>query len=30
MEILTSFMISITASVVFYYISKWLDGDDKQ
>lgn len=26
--ILVSFLISVMASVVGYYISKWLDGDD--
>lgn len=28
LAILVSFLISVMASVVGYYISKWLDGDD--
>ena len=28
MEILISFILSIMASVIAYYICKWLDGDD--
>ena len=30
MDLLISFYLSVMASVVAYYISKWLDGDDKQ
>lgn len=30
MELLVSFYLSVVASVVAYYISKWLDGDDEQ
>ncbi len=29
-DIVISFYLSIVASVVAYYISKWLDGDDWQ
>jgi len=28
MEIMLSFIISVTAGVVAYYICKWLDGDE--
>jgi len=28
LEILTSFFLSVMASVVAYYICKWLDGKD--
>ena len=27
-ELLTSFFLSVLASVVAYYICKWLDGDE--
>ena len=30
MEIFTSLYLSIVASVIAYYICKWLDGEDKQ
>ena len=30
MELLVSFIISVIASVVGYYICKWLDGDEQQ
>lgn len=29
MEILTSFLISVAAGLVVYYICKWLDGNKK-
>ena len=29
-EIVTSLYLSIVASVIAYYICKWLDGEDKQ
>lgn len=29
-DIIISFYLSIMASVIAYYISKWLDGDDEQ
>ena len=28
MEIFVSFLVSVAASIVSYYICKWLDGDD--
>ena len=30
MNFFTSFLLSIVASIVAYYICKWLDGDDKR
>lgn len=29
MEMILSFLITVTANVVGHYIIKWLDGDDK-
>lgn len=28
LKIITSFLISVAASIAAYYICKWLDGDD--
>lgn len=30
MQLITSFILSIMASIVAYYICKWLDGDNKR
>ena len=30
MEVITTFLVSIAASIVAYFICKWLDGNDDQ